>query len=171
MDKFIYLRSSVSSIEKYINTRLVKTWAANERLSDIWKSDLNDKTKRIFFFQKRSYRYCYLDALHGHTLNVWRKNLTAITQEYCWKQHPTKQRQYGHLPPITKTIKIRQTRHAGHCWRSNDGLISGTQLWTPSRGRAKAGQPAKTYIKQLCANTGYGLENLQGTMDDRDGWR
>ena len=30
------------------------------------------------------------------------------------KQHPTKQQLYGHLPPITKTIKIRRTRHAGH---------------------------------------------------------
>ncbi len=25
---------------------------------------------------------------------------------------------YGHLPPITKTIQVRRTRHAGHCWRS-----------------------------------------------------
>ena len=29
-----------------------------------------------------------------------------------------------HLPPITKTIKVRQTRYAGHCWRSKDELIS-----------------------------------------------
>ena len=26
-------------------------------------------------------------------------------------------------PPITKIIKIRQTRHVGHCWRSRDELI------------------------------------------------
>ena len=31
------------------------------------------------------------------------------------KQGPTKQQLYGHLPPISKTIQIRQTRHAGHC--------------------------------------------------------
>ena len=30
---------------------------------------------------------------------------------------------YSHLPPITKTIQIRRTRHAGHCWRSKDEHI------------------------------------------------
>ena len=30
-----------------------------------------------------------------------------------WKQHPTKQQIYGHLPPISKTIPTRRTRHAG----------------------------------------------------------
>ena len=53
-----------------------------------------------------------------------------------WRQHPTKQQLYGHLPPITKTIKVRWTRHEGHCWRSRDELISDVLLWTPSHGRA-----------------------------------
>ena len=46
------------------------------------------------------------------------------------------------LPPITKTIRVRRTRHAGHCWRSRDELISDVLLWTPTYGRAKAGRPA-----------------------------
>ena len=45
--------------------------------------------------------------------------------------NPTKHQLYDHLPPITKTIKVRQTRHAGHCWRSRDELISDVLLWTP----------------------------------------
>ena len=61
-----------------------------------------------------------------------------------WRQHPTKQQLYGHLPPITKTIKVRRTRYAGHCWRSRDELISDVLLWTPSHGRPKAGRPART---------------------------
>ena len=40
------------------------------------------------------------------------------------RQHPTKQQLYGHLPPITKTIQIRRTREAIHCWRSKGKLIS-----------------------------------------------
>ena len=63
-----------------------------------------------------------------------------------WQQHPTRHQLYGHLPPITKTIQVRQTRHAGHYWRSRDELISDVLLWTPTYGRAKAGQPARTYI-------------------------
>ena len=52
---------------------------------------------------------------------------------------------YGHLPPITKTIQVRRTRHAGYCWRSRDEIISDVLLWTPTYGRVKAGQPARTY--------------------------
>ena len=87
------------------------------------------------------------------------------------RQHPTKQQVYGHLPPITKTIKIKQTRHVGHCWRSRDELISDVLLWTPSHGRAKAGCPAWTYIQQLCADTGCSPEDLPKAMDDREAWR
>ena len=96
--------------------------------------------------------------------------LPAILNK-SWKQHPTKEQLYGHLPPITETIQVRLTRHGGHGWRSKDELISDILLWTPSHGRAKAERPAKTYIQQLCAYTGCWLEDLSGAMDDRDGWR
>ena len=49
--------------------------------------------------------------------------LRAILNK-SWRQHPTTHQLYGHLPPITKTIQVRRTRHAGHCWRSRDELIS-----------------------------------------------
>ena len=47
-------------------------------------------------------------------------------------------------------------------------LISDILLWTPSYKRAKVGQPAKTYIQQLCTDTGCSLEDLRGAMNDRD---
>ena len=78
---------------------------------------------------------------------------------------------YGHLPPITKTIQVRRTRHAGHCWRSRDELISDVHLWTPTHGRAKAGRPARTYIQQLCEDTGCCPEDLPEAMNDREKWR
>ena len=34
----------------------------------------------------------------------------------------------------------------------------------------KAGRLDKTYIQQLCANTGCSLEDLSEAMDDREGW-
>ena len=77
----------------------------------------------------------------------------------------------GHLPPITKTIQVRRTRYAGHCWRSRDELISDVLLLTPSHGRAKAGRPARTYTQQLCAETGYIPEDLPEAMNDREGWQ
>ena len=74
-------------------------------------------------------------------------------------------------PPITKTIQVRRTRHAGHCWRSKDELISDVLLWTPTYGRAKAGRPARTYIQQLCEDTGCNPEDLPKVMNDREKWR
>ena len=85
--------------------------------------------------------------------------------------HSTKQQLYGHLPPITKTIQVRLTRHAGHCWWSRDELISEVLLWTHSHGRAKAKRPARTYIQQLCADTGCSPEDLSEAMDDWEEWR
>ena len=96
--------------------------------------------------------------------------LRAILNK-SWVQHPTKQQLSSHQPTISKTIKVRRIRHAGHCWRSRDELISGVLVWTPSHGRAKAGRPARTYIQQLCADTECSPEDLPETMDDRDGWR
>ena len=72
---------------------------------------------------------------------------------------------------ITKTIQVRRTRHARHCWRSRDGLISDVLLWTPTHGRAKAGRPARTYIQQLCEDTGCSPEDLPEAMNDREKWR
>ncbi len=71
---------------------------------------------------------------------------------------------------ITKTIQVRWTRHAGHCWRSRDELISDVLLWTPTHGWAKAGWPARTYIQQLCEDTGCSPEDLPEAMNDREKW-
>ena len=88
-----------------------------------------------------------------------------------WRQHPTRLQLYGHLPPITKTIQVRRTRHAGHCWRSKDELISDVLLWTPTYGCAKVGRPARTYIQQLCEDTGCNPEDLPEAMNDWEKWR
>ena len=96
--------------------------------------------------------------------------LRAILNK-SWGQYPTKHQLYGHLPPITKTIQVRRTKHAGHYWRSRDELIRDVLLWTPTYGRAKAGWPARTYIQQLCEDTGCSPEDLPEAMNDREKWR
>ena len=84
-----------------------------------------------------------------------------------WRQHLTRHQLYVHLPPITKTIQVRRTRRAGHCWRSRDELISDVLLWTTTHGRAKAGRPARTYIQQLCEDRGCCPEDLIGKSGER----
>ena len=96
--------------------------------------------------------------------------LRAILNK-SWRQYPTRHQLYSHLPPIMKTIQASRTRHAGHCWRSRDELISDVLLWTPTYGRGKAGQPAQTYIQQLCEDTGCSPEDLPEARNDREKWR
>ena len=95
----------------------------------------------------------------------------AILNKSGGGQHTTKHQLYGHLPPIRKTIQVKRIIHAGHCLRRTDELISDVLLWTLTYGRAKAKQSARTYIQQLCEDTGCSPEYLPETMNDREKWR
>ena len=75
--------------------------------------------------------------------DCYKKYCTRLFQEILnkfWKPHLTKQQLYGHLPPISKTIQIRRTKHAEHCWRSKDELISDVLLWTSSNRHVSVGR-------------------------------
>ncbi len=82
------------------------------------------------------------------------------------RHHPSKQLLYGHLPLITKTIKVRRTRHAEHYWM--DFLQR-----NPSQRRAKVERTTKTYIQPLYADTGCNPEYQPEAMNDsnREWWR
>ena len=99
-----------------------------------------------------------------------RTRMLRATLNKSWKQHPTKQQLYCHLPPIFEAIQIRRTRDVGLCLRSKHEIISNVLLWTPSHGRASVGRPARTYQQQLSADTGCCLEDLPGPMYDWDKW-
>ena len=151
-------------------------WTAINRLLIIWKSDLTYKIKRSFFQAVVMSILLYgcttlkLTKLMEKKLDSnYTRMLWAILNK-SWRQHPTKQQLYSHLPLITKTIKIRQIKYARHYWRSRDKLISDILPWTPSHGKAKAGQPAQAYIQQLCADTECSSEDRPEAMDDREGW-
>ena len=158
VDKFTYLESSVSLTENDINTWLAKAWTTIDTLSVIWKSVLLHRwpmltlTKRMK--KKPDGNYTWM--------------LRTVLKK-SWRQHLTKEQLYGYLPPITKTIQIRQTRHAGNCWRSTGELISDVLRWTPSYRRSKVGRPARTYQQQLCTDTGCSLEDMPGAMNDITG--
>ena len=156
---------------------LTKARTAIDKLLIIRKSDLTDKMKCSFFQAA-----VVTILLYGCTtwmLTKWLEKkldsnytrmLWAILNK-SWRQNHTRHQLYGHLPPIMKTIQVRQTRHAGHCWRSRDELISDVLLWTPTYGQAKAGWPARTYIQQLCEDTGCSPKDLPEAMNNWEKWR
>ena len=123
---------------------------------------------KLWFNLTEYYLYIYIYIYMEKKLDGnYARMLRAILNK-SRRQHPTRHQLYGHLPPITKTIQVRRTRRAGHCWRSRDELISDVLLWTPTHGRAKAGRPARTYIQQLCEDTGCSPEDLPEAMNDRE---
>ena len=177
VDKFTYLGSSVSSTEKDIDTRLTKAWTAIDRLSIIWKSNLTDKMKRSFFQAAVVSILLYGCTTWTLTKRLEKKldgnytrMLWAILNK-SWQQHPTRHQLYGNLPPVSKTIQARRTRHTGHFWRSKDEIVSDVLLWTPAYGQSKAGWPARTFIQQLCDDTGCNPEDLPEAMNHRETWR
>ena len=126
----------------------------------------------LYTYILNMYNLVWLIFFCSQLTSIWFHTVSFIAiLNKSWQQHPTRHQLYGHLPPITKTIQVRWTRHAGHCWRSRDELIRDVLLWTPTHGRAKAGRPARTYIQQLCGDTGCCPEDLPGAMNDREEWR
>ena len=65
---------------------------AIDSLLIIWKSNLSDEIRCNFFQEKKPDGICT-------------RMLRAILNK-SWKQHPTKQQLYDHLPPFSKTIQI-----------------------------------------------------------------
>ena len=165
----------------YIYIYIYKEYFCSGTYSYIWlknnKSDLTDKMKRSFFQAAVTSILLYGCTTWTLTKRLEKKldgNYTRMLRAILnksWQQHPTRHQLYGHLPPITKTNQVRRTRHAGHCWRSRDELIRDVLLWIPTHGRAKAGRPARTYIQQLCEDTGCCPEDLPRAMNDREEWR
>ena len=161
VDKFTYQGSSVSSTEKDIKTRLTKAWTAIDRLAVIWNSELTDKKKRSFF--QAAVVLILLYGCTTWTLTKWMQkkfdgNYIRMLREILnksWSQHPTKHQLYGHLPPITKTIRVRRARHASHCWRSKDVLIRDVLLWTPLTWPSKS--RATSSNLHTAALWGYGM--------------
>ena len=128
--------------------------------------------KRYWLFNSVYLQNVFTD----HIFNINIEQVLAATPNKAilnksWRQHPTRQQLYDHLPSATKTIQVRRTRHAGHCWRSRDELIGDVLLWTPTYGRANARRPARTYIQQLCEDSGCTPEDLAEAMNDREKWR
>ena len=122
------------STEKDIDTRLKKAWTTIDRLAVIWKSDRTDKMKRSFFQAAVVSILLYGCITRTLTKRMEKKLESNYTRmlgailNKSWRQRPTKHRLYSYQPSITKTIKVRRTRHAGHFWKSRDEHISDVLL-------------------------------------------
>ena len=107
--------------------------------------------------------------ISSETINDWGCTLGIVSnckqtpfRQLCWEWNFT----WG-----LNCLEWRGLSLYVYFWRSRDELISDVLLWTPTHGRAKAGRPARTYIQQVCEDTGCSPEDLPEAMNDREKWR
>ena len=120
VDQFTYLGCNISTTEIDVIICIEKILIAIDGLSIIWKPVLSDKIKCEFFHTVAVSVLLY--SCTTWTLYETKKKLDgnykrwllAVLNKY-WKQYPTEQQMYSHLLPISQTIQVRWTRHAGHC--------------------------------------------------------
>ena len=115
----------------------------------------------------------YMDANQTAGEETWRqlhKNVESnIEQVLATTPHetPTVRPPASHHENYTgQTSQTHQTllekQGQAHEWRTT---------MDPTYGQAKAGRPARTYIQQLCEDTGCNPEDLPEAMNDREKWR
>ena len=107
------------------------------------KKTLREKATWKLHKNAMSYLEQILEATPHKTMAVW-----PLTSHF--KNHPSE---------INKTCgTLLEKQGQAHKWQSS------------THGCTSVGQPARTYLHQLCVDPGCSLENLRA-MDDRDGWR
>ena len=130
---------------------------------------------RTIFSKQQLCQSYYMDAPYGRWQSAWRKSLMAVAQE-CYEPYWTNPgsnipQNSSYTITYLPSLKPFKSVEQGHCWRSKGELISDILQWTPSHRWAGVGHPARTYLQQLCTNSGCSLEDLLNAMDNRDEWR
>ena len=130
--------------------RLIQNLNLSHQVHFLWCKLARQYTRRS---NSKPVECCLIESVIFY---YWPQRSLIWTIQECWTilnkswtQHPTKQQLCSHLPPISKTTQIRQTRHVGHSWRSKDELISEVLLWSPTHGCASDGRPTRTYLYHI----------------------
>ena len=113
-------------------------------------------------FSQLNENYIYIYTLHKNVASNIEQVLAATLHKAPTIQPPSSH--HENYPSYTNqtcwTLLVKQGR-----------VISDVLLWTPIYGRVKAGRPARTYIQQLCEDTGCSPEDLPEAMNDSEKWR
>ena len=152
VDKFTSLGSSVSPTETNINSILARHVQLTIGYRSYGSQNFQEAVVSILLYGCTKWTLTKRFETKKNKLDGNYKRMPRAILNLSWRQHHTKQHLCDHLPPITKT---RRTRHARHCCRSTDELISDVMMWTSSHGR-----PARIYTQKFFANTECSPEDL-----------
>ena len=156
--------------------RKAQAWNACNKLEKVWKSNLDRKIKIKIF------KACVESILlYGSETWTITKNMEARIDgcytkllrrvlNISWRDHITNKEVYDKLPHISKIIRQRRLRFAGHCIRSVDQPISRLIFWSPTGGSVRRGRRNLTYSDTLCKDIGLDKLEITQLMRDRKIW-
>ena len=105
---------------------------------------------------------CHLDANYAQGEKAWRqlhKDATSYIKQILEATSHENSGYTATFHPSRGLIKLDEQGMRNTC------------LWTPLHWWASVGLPARTYLQQICRNTGCRLEELSEVMDGWDRWR
>ena len=113
MNYFNYLGSKIISSENDIQVRIGSAWSALNKLTPIWKSNLDVSIKREFFRATVESVLTYSSQAWTLTKSLENKLNGAYTRILCaalivhWSQRVINKKLYKDLPKITEIIRYR----------------------------------------------------------------
>ena len=136
---FNYLGSKIISSEKYIQVEIASSWSALNKLTPIWKSNLDVSIRRDFFRATLESVMTYSSQAWTLTESLENKLNGACTRilraalNFHWSQRVTNKELYNYLQKITETI--RWLKFSGHIWRHDEEIAHNLLFWMPTNGR------------------------------------
>lgn len=174
VDDYKYLGSCIMNSEKDFKARKGMAWSACNKMENIWKSHLDNKTKVNIFRATIEPILLYgsetwtLSAKNHKLLDGTYTRLLRRVKNLSWRQHPTLRDIYGNLPRISQTLRQRRAQFAGHCLRATNELSSSLVLW---KARSTCRSRKLSYPTIISKDTGIPIDELKVAMEDRNTWR
>ena len=106
-----------------------------------------------------------IDTKNQKQLDKTHTNLLRRVQNIHWNEHPTKERNYEKLQPISDTLRCRCLLSSRHCLRAEDEIISLLLLW---KKNIPIQSHRMTFPEMLSRDTGIALADLSNAMLDQN---
>lgn len=142
LSDFQYLDSWKDQTEKDLGIRKAKTWAACNKLTAVWKSNLSRDLKIRFFGASVETVLLYgseswtLTASLENQLDGCYARLLRAALDKSYRDGISNKELYGDgdLPSISTTLQTRRLQFSGHCWSSKNEIVSQMLLCNPRGG-------------------------------------
>ena len=178
VNDFNYLGAWIASTQQDIKVRRAKAWNALNSMSKVWRSPMNQDTKRRLFVSTVESVLLYgcetwtLTQADEKSLDGLYTRLLRRALDVSWEEHVRNVDLYGSLPRLSDKIRKRRMTMAGHNVRHPELVASGLVLWEPAHGSRSAGGRRTTFIDVLKRDTGLEVTNeVRTLMEDRQRWR